>query len=83
MIATGDTMSPDPVTGQARAWSLPLFVMQNKGPSLTHGSCNSDMKVSGFGGAGTGPNGPLAALGAALLLGSALLRVRRTDATNG
>jgi hypothetical protein len=39
MIATGDTMSPDPVTGQPRGWSLPLFIQQNAGPSLTHGSC--------------------------------------------
>jgi len=46
MIATGDTMSPDPVTGGARAWSLPLFIMQNAGPSLTHGSCKSSMKES-------------------------------------
>jgi hypothetical protein len=39
MIATGDTMSPDPVTGGPRAWSLPLFIQQNAGPSLTHGTC--------------------------------------------
>jgi hypothetical protein len=39
IIATGDTMRPDPATGGDRAWSLPLFIQQNKGPSLTHGSC--------------------------------------------
>ena len=39
MIATGDTMSPDPVTGADRGWSLPLFIQQNAGPSLTHGTC--------------------------------------------
>jgi hypothetical protein len=39
IIATGDTMSPDPATGQDRAWSLPIFIQQNAGPSLTHGSC--------------------------------------------
>ena len=39
MIATGDTMSPDPATGMARGWSLPLFIVQNRGPSLTHGTC--------------------------------------------
>jgi hypothetical protein len=42
MIATGDTMSPDPVTDGDRAWALPLFIMQNAGPSLTHGSCKRD-----------------------------------------
>src|SRR3954454_2909996 len=41
MIATGDTMSPDPISGGDRAWSLPAFIMQNAGPSLTHGSCKS------------------------------------------
>ena len=81
MIATGDTMSPDPVTGGARAWSLPLFIMQNKGPSLMHGSCASSMTVSGLAGTwNDGQRGPLAALGAGLLLGSALLRARRTVA---
>jgi hypothetical protein len=39
IIATGDTMSPDPVTGMARAWALPLFIRQSAGPSLTRGSC--------------------------------------------
>ena len=59
--------------------TLPLFIMQNQGPSLMHGSCNSGAKVSGLGGTwDEGQRAPLAALGAALLLGSALLRVRRT-----
>src|SRR3954464_6426344 len=39
MIATGDTMSPDPVSGSPRGWSLPVFIEQQAGPSLTHGSC--------------------------------------------
>ncbi len=39
MIATGDTMSPDPATGGPRAWALPVFIRQRTGPSLTHGSC--------------------------------------------
>ena len=79
MIATGDTMSPDPVTGGARAWSLPLFILQNKGPSLMHGSCDNGDKVSGLAGPlGDGQRAPLAALGAALLMGSAILRVRRS-----
>jgi hypothetical protein len=79
MIATGDTMSPDPVTGGPRAWSLPLFIMQNAGPSLMHGSCTSSLKESALiGTGGDGPRAPLAALGGSLLLGSALLRVRRS-----
>ena len=82
MIATGDTMSPDPITGQDRAWSLPLFVQQDAGPSLMHGLCGTHATRSGFVGGGgsgsTGERGPLAGLGALLLLGAALLRVRRT-----
>jgi hypothetical protein len=39
VIATGDTMSPDPISEGDRAWSLPLFIQQDSGPSLTHGSC--------------------------------------------
>jgi hypothetical protein len=39
MIATGDTMSPDPVTGKARAWALPFFMDQTSGPSLRGGKC--------------------------------------------
>ena len=76
MIATGDTMSPDPVTGGDRAWSLPLFIMQNAGPSLTHGSCKSNMKSSSLIDTSGGERGPLAALGAALLLGAAFRRIR-------
>ena len=77
MIATGDTMTLDPVTGGQRAWSLPLFIMQNAGPSLMHGSCKSSMKASALvGTAGDRQRAPLAALGAALLLGAALIRVR-------
>jgi hypothetical protein len=37
MIATGDTTKLDPITGQIRAWSLPLFLRQNAGASLTTG----------------------------------------------
>jgi hypothetical protein len=81
MIATGDTMTVDPVTGGQRAWSLPLFIMQNAGPSLMHGSCKSNMKESALIGTGNGERGPLAAIGAALLLGSALIRVRRSVPT--
>ena len=83
MIATGDTMSPDPATGGDRAWSLPLFIMQNAGPSLTHGSCKSSTSASGIGGASEGQRAPLAALGASLLLGSALLRVRQASVVAG
>jgi hypothetical protein len=39
LIATGDTTKLDPITGQMRAWSLPLFIHQNAGPSLTGHSC--------------------------------------------
>jgi hypothetical protein len=39
LIATGDTTKLDPITGQMRAWALPLFLHQNAGPSLTGHSC--------------------------------------------
>jgi hypothetical protein len=83
MIATGDTTSPDPVTGKPRAWALPIFIPQNAGPSLTHGSCGkSTAKRSGVAGASprglTGDSAPLAGIGALLLLGAMLTRVRRT-----
>jgi hypothetical protein len=42
IISTGDTSKLDPVTGNIRAWALPLFIHQNAGPSLTTGkSCGS------------------------------------------
>jgi hypothetical protein len=47
IIATGDTSKPDPVTGQIRAWALPLFIHQNAGPSLTGGSCGGAASVRG------------------------------------
>jgi hypothetical protein len=81
MIATGDTMSPDPATGQPRAWSLPIFIAQNAGPSLTHGSCGRAATRSGVAAGAprglSGDSAPLAGLGALLLLGSMLTRVRR------
>jgi hypothetical protein len=39
IIATGDTTKLDPITGQQRAWSLPLFLHQDTGPSLTGKTC--------------------------------------------
>src|SRR6185503_16668846 len=39
LIATGDTTQPDPVTGTTRPISLPLFVRQNSGESLTGDDC--------------------------------------------
>src|SRR5204863_2590041 len=47
MIATGDTMSPDPVTGGPRAWSLPVFMQQTAGPSLTRGTCGASRRHGG------------------------------------
>jgi LPXTG-motif cell wall-anchored protein len=37
IIASGDTTVPDQATGQARITSLPIFIRQNSGPSLTTG----------------------------------------------
>jgi hypothetical protein len=41
MIATGDVTQMDPTTGQPRQTSLPLFVHQNSGTSLTGGACGA------------------------------------------
>ena len=38
MVATGDTMSKDPLTGGERIVSLPLFVRQSSGPALRGGA---------------------------------------------
>jgi LPXTG-motif cell wall-anchored protein len=39
VIASGDTTVPDAITGQPRATSLPIFIQQTSGPSLTGGTC--------------------------------------------
>ena len=39
MISSGDTTVLDPVTGGARITSLPIFIQQNSGPSLTGRDC--------------------------------------------
>jgi len=41
IIASGDTMYNDPITGQEKAWSTPIFIHQDGGPSLTGKSCGS------------------------------------------
>jgi hypothetical protein len=43
IIATGDTMVPDGVSAKDRPWSLPLFLHQNSGPSLTGGVCGASV----------------------------------------
>lgn len=41
IVATADTMQPDPVTGGERATALPLFVKQTTGPRLIgEGNCS-------------------------------------------
>jgi hypothetical protein len=41
IIASGDTMSPDPVTGGDRNVSLPIFIRQTAGPRLIgEGDCS-------------------------------------------
>lgn len=37
VIASGHTTVPDPITGGPRATSLPIFIKQISGPSLTTG----------------------------------------------
>ena len=77
LIASGDTTRMDPVTGQPLAWSLPIFIHQSAGPSLTHGSCGTSRVRSGLGAWGGDGRGVPAGIAAALVLGVALSRVRR------
>lgn len=55
MIATGDVTQLDPVTGSQRQTSLPLFIHQNAGPSLTGGTCGG--AAAGGGSFAQGPGG--------------------------
>jgi hypothetical protein len=49
IIASGDTTVPDAVTGQPRVTSLPIFLRQNSGPSLTTGAdCGATGSVAGL-----------------------------------
>jgi len=41
VISSGDTTQLDPVTGQPRITSLPVFIQQNAGPSLTGQDCGT------------------------------------------
>jgi hypothetical protein len=41
LIASGDTTVPDQVTGGPRITSLPIFLAQNSGPSLTGKDCGA------------------------------------------
>jgi hypothetical protein len=41
VVATGDTTYADPVSGTEKAWSTPIFLHQDGGPSLTGHSCGS------------------------------------------
>jgi hypothetical protein len=47
IIASGDTTQMDPVTGQPRAWSLPLFMHQDAGPSLIAGRTCAPVPAGG------------------------------------
>jgi hypothetical protein len=57
MIATGDVTQPDPATGNPRQTSLPLFVRQTSGPSLTGGDCGAPAGSPAGGSFATGPGG--------------------------
>ena len=86
IIATGDTTSPDPVSGQQRAWSLPLFLRQDSGRSLTGHSCGSSSSHGVIAGAGriasgmSGRGAPLALGGLLLALAAAAARRSRSVA---
>jgi hypothetical protein len=54
IIASGDTTVPDAVSGTDRITSLPIFIAQNSGPSLSGKDCGAvPAPVSGAAGAGS------------------------------
>jgi hypothetical protein len=70
MIASGDTMLNDPVTGTEYSTGRPIFVRQTSGPGLTGTAC----RAAPTAGAGTSPNpalltASLFGIGAAAILG--------------
>ena len=70
MVASGDTTSPDPVSGGLRPVALPLFTHQTSGPALRGGGdCSGEQASLGLpessGGTAPGAGGTGAATGAA------------------
>jgi|tagenome__1003787_1003787.scaffolds.fasta_scaffold20982876_4 hypothetical protein len=58
-IASGDTRKPDPVTGQARAIALPIFLRQSSGPALVGGGdCSGESAPLGLPGGGASGTAP-------------------------
>jgi hypothetical protein len=83
IIATGDTMTPDPVTGRQRAWSTPIFLHQDGGRSITGHSCGATASHHGVAALSrissnlSGRGAPFALGG--LLLALAVALARRTS----
>ena len=84
VIASGSTMYADPATGGEKAWSTPIFMHQDGGPSLTGHTCGSGRHgavAAGLRGASRGLGSdrtpPLAA-GLLLLVTAAVAARRRT-----
>jgi len=53
VIASGDTTVADAVSGQPRATSLPIFIQQSSGPSLTGGTCSPTVTAATISGSPT------------------------------
>ena len=63
-VASGDTTKADPVTGKARAISLPIFLRQNSGPALVGGGdCSGDTANLGLPASSSGAGGGNGATG--------------------
>jgi hypothetical protein len=73
IIATGDTMTPDAVTGQERAWATPIFLRQDGGKSLTGKTCGPAHVAAGIGSGRAAP-----ALLGALMIAAAGAMARRS-----
>jgi hypothetical protein len=55
LIASGDTTTKDAITGTERITSLPIFLRQNSGQSLTGQDCGQGMPVTAATSGGTPP----------------------------
>src|SRR5439155_13278361 len=63
-IASGDTTKADPVTGKARAVSLPIFLRQSSGPALVGGGdCSGETANLGLPASSPGAGGGNGATG--------------------
>jgi len=82
LIASGDTMINDPVTGGEKAWSTPIFLHQDGGKSLTGKNCAASSGRGSSLGGDDSERAPLIGFGLLSLLTAVVLRARGQLATS-